>query len=342
MERRLQCTADFKNPTMIRVSSGTEITLGLRKGSLDVEPTTAYLLTYHPHRCTANCSFCTQARESTSDPNLLSRVSWPPHPLPTVIEALANVEEGRVRRVCIQTVNYSQVINDIADVVSAIKERATLPISISCSPLEEAELDRLLEVGVERICIPLDAATEEIFDRVKGAGVGNTFTRGQGLTALKAALKWFGKGRVGSYIMVGLGETEQEAVGSIQELKDLGVHCSLFAFTPVSGIPMENQPKPSLEAYRRIQLACFLIGAGIAEYKRMSFKDGILSDYGVEEKVLKAVIASGRPFQTRGCPDCNRPYYNESPLEVPYNYPRSLTPKEIHAAEAILKPILQR
>jgi len=334
--------ADFTNLAQIRVSSGTEITLGLRKGSLDVEPTTAYLLTYHPHRCTANCSFCTQARESTSDPNLLSRVSWLPHPLPTVIEALANVEKGRVKRVCIQTVNYPHVIYDVADAVSAIKERASLPVSISCSPLEEAELDRLLEVGVERICIPIDASTEEIFDRVKGARVGNTFTRSQGLTALKAALKRFGKGRVGSYIMVGLGETEQAAVSSIQELKDLDVHCSLFAFTPVSGSPMENQPKPALDAYRRIQLACFLIGAGIVEYEQISFKDGILSDYGVEEEVLKSVIASGKPFQTRGCPDCNRPYYNESPREVLYNYHRSLTPKEIHAAEAILKPILQR
>jgi biotin synthase len=40
--------------------------------------------------------------------------------------------------------------------------------------------------------------------------------------------------------------------------------------------------------------------------------------------------ATGEPFQTSGCPDCNRPYYNERPGGVMYNYPRPLV-----AAEAL-------
>ena len=38
-------------------------------------------------------------------------------------------------------------------------------------------------------------------------------------------------------------------------------------------------------------------------------------------------------FQTSGCPGCNRPYYNERPGHVPYNYPRPLNADE--AAEAL-------
>jgi len=43
---------------------------------------------------------------------------------------------------------------------------------------------------------------------------------------------------------------------------------------------------------------------------------------------------TGEPFQTCGCPDCNRPFYNERPGGVMYNYPRPLTPVEARRAMA--------
>jgi len=42
---------------------------------------------------------------------------------------------------------------------------------------------------------------------------------------------------------------------------------------------------------------------------------------------------TGEPFRTSGCPDCNRPFYNERPSGPLYNYPRPLTTEE--AARAI-------
>jgi biotin synthase len=78
---------------LVRISSGTEIQLGLRSGSLDVKPSTAYLLTYHKGRCRANCAFCTQARESKANPNLLSRIFWPPYPLGKVIDRLKKLKK---------------------------------------------------------------------------------------------------------------------------------------------------------------------------------------------------------------------------------------------------------
>jgi biotin synthase-related radical SAM superfamily protein len=43
--------------------------------------------------------------------------------------------------------------------------------------------------------------------------------------------------------------------------------------------------------------------------------------------------ATGEAFRTSGCPDCNRPFYNEHPGGPLYNYPRPLTAEE--AARAI-------
>ena len=40
-------------------------------------------------------------------------------------------------------------------------------------------------------------------------------------------------------------------------------------------------------------------------------------------------------FRTSGCPGCNRPYYNERPGQIPYNYPRPPTPAELADAVAM-------
>jgi biotin synthase len=52
-------------------------------------------------------------------------------------------------------------------------------------------------------------------------------------------------------------------------------------------------------------------------------------NFGVPLKLLKQTVLSGEAFRTSGCPDCNRPYYNESPGGLIYNFPRKLLNEEI-------------
>ena len=49
---------------------------------------------------------------------------------------------------------------------------------------------------------------------------------------------------------------------------------------------------------------------------------------------LWEVLADGHAFRTTGCEDCNRPYYNEKPRDVLYNYHRPLTAEELELAFA--------
>lgn len=66
-------------------------------------------------------------------------------------------------------------------------------------------------------------------------------------------------------------------------------------------------------------------------------KDGKILFNPIHRKNL-ARILSPEAFQTRGCPDCNRPLYNERPGRVPYNYPRPLNMEEMQLAiEEIFK-----
>jgi len=318
-------------PRQIGVSVGSAIILGLSEGKLDAEPTTAYLMTYKIGKCAANCRFCTQARNSLSKAEMLSRISWPAFSTERVLKGIETaVDDGKIRRVCIQALNYPTVFAHLVALVKTMKQHVKVPVSISCQPLNGENIRRLAEAGVNRIGIALDAATAQLFDAIKGSVAGGPYTWESQFKQLRKAVEVFGKGNVSTHIIVGLGETEKEAVRILQECVDMDVLPALFAFTPVRGTALEKNSQPKVESYRRIQLARYLIASGTARYENMRFEvDGRTADFSVEKETLKRIVETGQPFLTSGCPDCNRPFYNEKPSGPIYNYPRSIRPKEI-------------
>jgi biotin synthase len=322
--------ANAKIPKKVRVSIGSAIVLGLINGRLDAKPTTAYLMTYRRSKCLANCGFCPQARKSHSRADMLSRVSWPTFNTKQVLNGIAEtVKRGGIKRVCIQALNYPEVHAHLQALAKAISKRANVPISVSCQPLNPENIRRLADVGVERIGIPLDAATPEIFDKVKGASADGPYNMEKQLALLEEAVKVFGKGKVSTHLIVGLGESEKEMISMIQRCVDIGVLPALFAFTPVAGTALENLRQPPIQQYRRVQLARHLIFHGITRADSMNFdENGQITHFGVDKEALKQIVLSGEPFRTSGCPSCNRPYYNEKPSGPIYNYPKPLSKEE--------------
>jgi lipoyl synthase len=318
-------------PKQIRVSEGTAIVLGLTKGRLDAKPTTAYLMTYKVGKCTANCSFCPQARESKSSAELLSRVTWPNFPTMSVLTALATAaKKGKIKRVCIQSLNYPNAFAHLEAVVKEIKKRSAIPISVSCQPINRENIVDLANAGVNRLGIALDAATEAIFNRVKGKDAGGRYVWRDQFLLLNQALDFLGEGNVSTHVIVGLGEAEKDAVKVIQRCADMGILPALFAFTPIRGTALEKNSQPKVESYRRLQLARYLIVNGKTRVADMQFDvEGKITGYGLTNESLEGEIECGLPFQTSGCPDCNRPFYNEKPSGPIYNYPRRLSKKEV-------------
>lgn len=329
--REKYCSAQLGLPEKVRVSTGTAIVLGLLKGKLVVEPTTAYFMTYKEGKCLANCGFCPQARQSRSSTELLSRVSWPTFSTQNLVEALVKmVEQGKIKRVCIQALNYPQVFADLQAIVKEIKKLVSVPISVSCQPLTKENILLLSNAGADRIGIALDAATEALFENVKGRGVGSSYRWKNQFDLLSEAVGVFGKGNVSTHVIVGLGETEKEAAQIIQICTDLGVMPALFAFTPIRGTALENNPSPSVGSYRRVQLARYLIGKGLTRVDVMKFDvEGKILSFGLANHALESIIEGGEPFLTSGCRDCNRPFYNEKVTGPIYNYPRKLREEEL-------------
>jgi len=318
-------------PEKVRVSLGSAMVLGLIQAKLDAPPTTVYLLTNHEGKCSANCGFCPQARTSTSRADMLSRVTWPAFLTQEVVSKIASAWQKRAtQRVCVQAINYPGIFDDLLALTKEIMTRADVPVSVSCQPLNRAQMRMLAEAGVDRVSVALDAATEELFNKVKGALTCSPYTWKKQRKTLEEAVHVFGRGFVSTHLMVGLGESERQLMETVQWCVDSGVYPSLFAFTPVSGTALEGLPQPSIASYRRVQLARHLLVYGKTRYENMRFdKEGRMVDFGVSKHLLRNAVESGSPFQTSGCPSCNRPYYNERPCGPIYNYPRPLTPNEL-------------
>ncbi len=155
---------------------------------------------------------------------------------------------------------------------------------------------------------------------------------------LTAAARLF-PGHIGTHLIVGLGERESELLATAAALLQRGIMTGVFAFTPVRGTRLEDAAPPPIESYRRIQAAFWLLRNGFVETKDLQFDgDGRLSGISMDRSTLIQALGDGAAFRTAGCPDCNRPYYNERPGSRLYNYPRPLTRGE---AEHELSSLVQ-
>ncbi|MGA1819457.1 MAG: radical SAM protein [Thermoplasmatota archaeon] len=307
----------------IRVSIGTAIVLGLRKGALPVPPTTAYLMV--GSECVNNCSFCTQARDAAGGGDMLSRVIWPSFGEEEVLDALKGARGAGLSRICLQCLIDPSAMSGLPEIVRKLRAACGLEISVSISAVDVGMMERLKEAGTERIGIALDGASEQVFERIKGEGAGNPYTWEGNWRSLMSALGIFGKGKVSTHIIVGLGENDREVIDVLIRCRQEGILASLFAYTPMKGTK-EIGPPPALNRYRALQIARALV-----------MEKGVTDGFGFDPSGKLTGLPFdpadhdldlSRVFMTRGCPDCNRPYYNERPGGPMFNFPRQLAPGE--------------
>jgi biotin synthase-related radical SAM superfamily protein len=311
----------------VRLSLGTAIQVGLESGDRDPNFTTAFLMTYRDGGCEANCAFCPQAQESTSASDRLSRISWPEYRLSELIDTWP--PPGQFRRICVQTICYPDVVNDVVEIVGELRKVSKLPISVAIHPVSTDDMVRLKDIGTSNIGIALDASTPEIFEEIKGEHRGAEYRWRSHRQGLLDALEIFGEGRVTTHLIIGLGETEKEAADFIVEMYQMGISVGLFAFTNIKGTSLENRSPPDLSSYRRIQVVRQLVSQGLlASDQIRESEDGSIS-IKIEDDKIREALSSGVAFQVTGCKGCNRPFYNERPRGPMYNYPRRLTEEEV-------------
>lgn len=310
--------------TSIHLSLGTAAVLGLLDVPMEAAPTTAYLML--GGRCRMNCAFCAQARDSEAGALNLSRVTWPRFDVADVLPRLDQAAtQGIIRRVCLQCTVTPNVFAETLFVVRDVKAVApALPFDVSILPHDLEQVRDLFDAGVDHLGFGLDAACARVFRAVKGGSWDHS------LRLIEETARVF-PGRVALHLIVGLGESEQEMVERLAWAHERGIVVGLFAFTPVRGTALAEHPPPELAAYRRMQAARWLLASGGATRNAMVFDgEGRLTD--IQAPGARETLVDGRAFETSGCPDCNRPFYNERPGGPLYNYPRPLTADEVTQA----------
>lgn len=323
-------------PPTIRVSAGTADLLGLRTARSEVRPSTAYLML--GGQCTRRCLFCAQAQGAQAGAGRLARITWPEFELREVLPRLGEAaRRGVIRRVCAQTVAGPAGLGQLESLLGALRgpdagELAVVPVSASVHISRPEQLRRLFGMGLERAGVALDVAGAQPYRTIRGGELAAA------LQALLAAAAEF-PGRLSTHLIYGLGETEQELLELAARCLAGGVTVGLFAFTPVRGTPLAGRPAPALDGYRRVQAALRLLRLGLGPERMLYDQSGRLVRILMDPASLADRMADGEAFRTSGCPDCNRPYYNERPGVVPYNYPRRLAPDELEAAMAQVRPL---
>lgn len=330
------------SPETVRLSIAAAMTLGLKPGKFyrNARLGCINLLMEYDNGCRANCQYCGQASGVSvgADCKSLIRVEWPSYTLREVIEATKTAVEKDpfVQRVCISALNSPGAPKDLVAMVKAVKAGTGLSVSTLITPslFKKSDLEMIKAAGAENTTIAVDAASPDLFEKLRGKGVGGPHKWDRYINGVREAVSVFGNGHrgVGVHLIVGLGETEKEAVGFIQECYDMGARVHLFSFFPEKGSAMENLPQPPMDQYRRVQLARHIIDNKEARFEEMRFDAGSLVDFGLPGDRLQDILQKGTAFMTTGCSGCNRPYANETPTQAMKgllrNYPFPPNPQD--------------
>lgn len=323
-----------ESPEFLRISLAAAMTLGIRRGLFfrGAELHCINLLMTYEDGCKANCAYCglQHRREGRYRGKSFIRVPWPVVSVEDIIRRCTE-RPTQVKRICLSMITHRRAVEDSHRILERLKEALPrVPLSLLCTPtlLDKDDLLAYRKIPVERLGIAVDAANEEIFDRLRGRGAPGPHRWDHYWRLFEESVEIFGTGRVGVHLIVGLGETEEEMVRVMDRIHKSGGSTHLFCFFPEAGSRMEQVPQPPVSQYRRVQLARHLIDEGIASYQDFTFNpQGQILSFGIDSKRLEAEIQSGIPFMTSGCPDdtgrtvCTRPYGDCKPGEDIRSYP---------------------
>ncbi len=276
----------------IRVSPATADFLGLKKLRIDAPQKTLYFLM--DGACKGNCSYCGQKK------GWLGRMYWDRYDFDYLKEKIGRKAE----RICIQTIYGEEYWKDLLYIIKEFS-KSEMPISVSINAIGEEKMLVLKENGVERVGMGLDCFTEEIFKKFKK----NVPSWKEYLDSLKKAKRIFGKATC--HLIVGLGENDREVIDLFKKISKMKIKIALFPYSK------GNETVVSLERYRAIQLSLF----AIEKNKGKIYFEG--------EKISSLDLYSfpKNAFYTSGCPNCNRPFYNDRIKKI-YNYPYKINSEE--------------
>jgi radical SAM protein (TIGR04043 family) len=138
---------------------------------------------------------------------------------------------------------------------AAIKEASGLPIQVQFEPPDDpAVLEHVRDAGVDAVGIHVETFDPEVLARVAPGkavcGVEGYFR------CWERAIEVFGRGRVTTYVILGMGERREAIEEGCRRAIELGVYPFVVPLRPVPGTLIEDVPPPDpddvAEVYRSV------------------------------------------------------------------------------------------
>jgi biotin synthase-related radical SAM superfamily protein len=321
------------SPEYVRISMASAIALRVRSGRFgrDFGFGGINLLLSYDKGCLSDCGYCGLARSrggGYGDKSFI-RVDWPLVSTEDVVQRMARLEPA-LTRICISMVTHGHAYRDTCDIARRVAARTGTPLSVLVAPpaLNRERLEVLKSIGVDMIGIGLDAVTQPLFRDIRTEVPAGGLSWARYWEVLSDAREVFGPWKVNVHAVVGLGETDEDLLSLFVALRERQIFPYLFCFRPEPGSRMAAVPQPSLQRWRRVQLARQLIGTDGYDLDQFVFDgDGGLAHVRARPAAIEAAVTDGKAFTTDGCPGatgepgCTRPYGSYRPVEPFRDYP---------------------
>jgi biotin synthase-related radical SAM superfamily protein len=162
------------------------------------------------------------------------------------IVSMINIVRDRIHAISITSGVLTSIEEEEAYVLEVVRHLGSfdLPVGVSIYPTDTTP-DRLKELGVAEVKFNIEAATPEIFAKMCPGLDYDILWR-----VLDRSVQLFGKDRVFSNVIIGLGETDEELEACITKLTSHGVIPVLRPLNPVA--ELTGTPRPSAERLKKI------------------------------------------------------------------------------------------
>ncbi len=131
-----------------------------------------------------------------------------------------------------------------SEITREIKKDYDIPIHVQLEPPAKVEyFEDLHEAGVDTVGIHIESFDKDVLRRICPGKISISLEKYK--DAWKFAAQLFGEYQVDSYILVGLGESDESILEGSKQLLGLGVIPHVVPFRPIAGTPLENHLPPS-------------------------------------------------------------------------------------------------
>jgi biotin synthase-related radical SAM superfamily protein len=189
-------------------------------------------------RCIYDCQFC-------SVPKSEGKIKTRDEILAIVEKARKN---GKLKVISLTSgiaVSPDDEIDRVVEIVKALAPYG-VPIGVAVHPVKDSSW-KLKDAGVTEVKYNVETMDPEIFDRVCRGRKGHTLEFI--LESLREAVEVFGKNRVSSNIIIGLGETDECVREGVEYLAKMGVIAILrpISISPLRKEELKTAVRPSPE-----------------------------------------------------------------------------------------------